>query len=313
VNKYIPFVYNPVIRDYKRKLTYYLKSNHQDVVISLGGMETYFLTTVNDGSKKILWFHFAFDISRTFSDELYKGWKSKLVYWIQTTRRVYHARKFDKMIVLSQADLATWNKYVNNAIYIYNPVTIEKPLLAELSNHRAIAVGVLGVQKGFDYLIDAWKLVNEKHPSWTLDIFGEGPDRSKLQAQIDNNGLRNVVILRGRTNSIVSEYANHSFFILSSRAEGFGLVLVEASICGLPLVSFACKQGPSEIIQDGVNGFLVNEVGDIKTLADKINILIEDENLRKIMGRNALLKSQKFSYEVIRPQWLKVLNNIIDD
>ncbi|MDO4957102.1 MAG: glycosyltransferase family 4 protein [Bacteroidales bacterium] len=293
---------------YKRELQKFLIKNQFDIVISLGGLDMFFLHSIKDGSKKILWFHFSYNISNLFVRQ--KGLLGWIIKKIQTRRRVYHASKYDRLVVLSKTDLHTWRKHCNNVCYIYNPLTIKVDGISDCTNKRAIAVGVLGVQKGFDYLIDAWSLVHKKHPAWSLDIFGQGPDFDSLNNQIAQKGLEKVVFLRGISNKIQEEYKNHSLYILSSRYEGFGLVLVEASACGLPLISFDCPQGPNEIIQEGKNGFLVSPVGDVKKMANRINLLVEDSEKRREFGRNALKLSERFSKEVIKQDWISLFNDL---
>lgn len=294
---------------YKKELADYLLKKKFDVVISLGGLEMFFLHSIKDGSKKILWFHFSYNISDLFVQK--KGVVGWLLKKIQTKRRVYHANKYDSLVVLSKSDYNTWRQHCPNVCYIYNPLTIQVDGISDCMNKKAIAVGVLGIQKGFDYLIDAWLLVHKKHPDWSLDIFGQGPDFDTLNSQIVRNGLNDVVFLRGTSEKIQQEYETHSLFVLSSRYEGFGLVLVEASACGLPLVSYDCPQGPNEIIIEGENGYLVSPVGDIQKLAEKIMSLIEDSDNRKEMGVNALRLSKRFTTDVIKEEWINLFNKLL--
>lgn len=172
-----------------------------------------------------------------------------------------------------------------------------------------MAVGRLDRQKGFDLLIRAWKQVSEQCPGWQLDIYGDGLQKDELQRIIEDNDLQNVVFLRGRTNDVAAEYARHSMFVLSSRYEGFGLVLVEAGVCGLPLVSFDCQQGPAEIIMPE-NGILVRPVGDIDALAAAICKLAKNEKLRRTMGQHALELAAKFNLEDIAEEWRQTLESM---
>jgi glycosyltransferase involved in cell wall biosynthesis len=110
---------------------------------------------------------------------------------------------------------------------------------------------------------------------------------------------------------MAKSYSEHSLMILSSRYEGFGLVLLEASVCGLPLISFDCKQGPSEIIENGKNGYLVKPVGNVGGLTKAICAMISDENKRRIMGREAQQMSQRFSLNRISEQWCMMFNSLI--
>lgn len=305
------FFSNPRKKEYKKKLNVFLLQEHFDIVISLGGLESQFLHKIKDGSKKILWFHFAFDISNLFIKENHKGFIANVMVWLQTKRRVWFANKMDKVVVISKSDKQIWDKHCKNVTSIYNPVTISSNNISLCNQPAAIAVGVLGVQKGFDFLINAWSQVYLKHPDWHLDIFGDGPDKSLLQEQITSNGLQNVVHLKGRTNDIVTEYLNHSLYIMSSRAEGFGLVLVEAAECGLPLISYDCNYGPNEIIIDGDNGILIKEVGDINGLSDAINTLINNPDKRKEMGIRAKELNKRFSESRIKKQWIDLFNDIL--
>lgn len=300
-----------VKRDYKMALQEYLIKNPQDVVISLGGMDMYFINSLKDKSKKVLWFHFAFNTAYVFLKEKYNSVVAYLLFKVYSYRIVCYAKNFSKIILISKADFKSWENYCTNATYIYNPITITPKGMSSLREKRAMAVGVLGIQKGFDYLIDSWKLVEQQFPNWKLDIFGIGPDKEKLQKQIDNLHLSNSIFLRGRSSFIEDEYINHSIFILSSRAEGFGLVLVEAASCGLPLVSFNCPQGPSEIIKDGKNGFLIKDVGDIDSLSHRICMLIESQKLREKMGKKAAEYSHQFSKYAIKEKWLQLINDLV--
>lgn len=300
-------------KNYKKLLSAYLVDHHQDIVISLAGLDMYFLPQIQDGSRKIMWFHFAFDVSKMIWSEHYSGIKFWIIYYLQTWKRIYYARKFDKIVVLSKSDEIIWKKYCRQTTSINNPITIDSCLISSCEIKRAIAVGRLTWEKGFDYLIDAWKLVNQKYKDWVLDIYGEGDEREVLQHRIDSLGLRDVIHLCGNSSHIEKEYASHSVFIMSSRSEGFPLALIEASACGLPLVSFACNQGVSEIIQNGYNGFLVSQVGDIRGLSDFICELIEDEKLRKRIAAHSLESSNRYRLDKIKAKWIKLFHQICPD
>ena len=296
--------------DVKNRLDSFLKSKHFDVVVSLGGLDLSFLHSMMDGSKKIVWFHFAIDIAKTTWVGPNPNLVKKIKAQLQTWRRIYYARKYDRIVVISKADLKEWMKYTNKAELIYNPVTIAPPQQTNRMSKCVISVGRLDFQKGYDFLIDAWKIVAEKHSDWHLDIYGEGSLRGQLQAQIVKLNLSDAISLRGRVANIEKEYANHSIYVMSSRAEGFGLVLLEAALCGLPLIAFDCPSGPSEIIEDGENGFLINKVGDVHSMADKICLLIENASLRNRMGEKAIKLKKDFSVSVITKQWISLLNNM---
>lgn len=302
--------YAPVKKAYWMRLKEFLFSEHFDVVTSLGGLDLDFLPKIHDGSKKIVWFHFAIDIAKTTWIKG-KDIKSRIIANLITLRRIYYARKYDKIVVLSKTDLRRWLRYTNKVVTIYNPVTIFVDGSSECKSKRVIAVGRLDYQKGFDYLIKAWKQIYKEYPDWKLDIYGDGPLRKELEVQIKDNGLSHVLHLQGVSSNIVREYRNHSFIVLSSRAEGFPLVLIEASACGLPIVSYDCPSGPSEIVEHGENGFLVSPVGNIDAMANRVMQLIADKSLRQKMGQRSLELSQRFKLENIATEWIKLYNQLV--
>lgn len=304
------FAPNRLRQEYKARLERYLVDNPQDVTISLGSLEYFFLPTLKDGSRKVLWFHFALNYNVMTCHMSRFRLVNRLVGTLKTYRRLWLTRKYDHVVCLSKEDLKRWRKHLSNVSQIYNPITISKAKDPDYSAKRVIAVGRLDGQKGFDLLIEAWKLEHERFPDWSLDIYGEGDLREPLQRQIDDLGLSGSIVLRGRTRNISQEYARHSIMVLSSRFEGFGLVLCEASACGIPQVSFNCESGPSEIIEDHKSGILVKRVGDIHGLASALGELMSNENARRRMGQYAEQLSHRFDLTEIVSQWHELLSGI---
>lgn len=219
----------------------------------------------------------------------------------------------DQVIVLSKNDLDNYRdnyKDADNITYIYNPVAFKKSVNKNINKHRIIAAGRLLEQKGFDLLIDAWNIIEKKdgNSDWFLDIYGTGKLESQLVDQINKHGLKRVH-LKGYADNIEAEYLESSIFVLSSRHEGFGLVLIEALACGVPCVSFNCHEGPAEIISDNVNGYLV-ENGNINQLADRIMRLMVDEKLRKRFSENAHKDLQRFELQEVLNSWEELLHKI---
>jgi glycosyltransferase involved in cell wall biosynthesis len=180
---------------------------------------------------------------------------------------------------------------------------------SDLSNRVVVAAGRLTPQKGFDLLIRAFALVVEEHPDWKLRIFGDGRERHRLQRMIRQRGLQEHVFLMGRTDDMGRELANASMFALSSRFEGFGLVIVEAMSKGVPVVSFRCRRGPAEIITDGVDGLLVRP-RDVRGLADGLLRLMDDEEERRRMGAAAILTAGRYDLPSITARWLDLLRDL---
>jgi glycosyltransferase involved in cell wall biosynthesis len=295
--------------DYRAMLAHVLKQERYDITVSTGGAEFFFLHNIKDGSKKIFEFHFSFDISKVWLS----GIRNKYKRWIyikgQTLKRIYHARKYDQIVALCKTDAKKWRRYCRDVTYIFNPLTIQTDKHSDCSSKKVIAVGRLHKQKGFDYLIDAWSLIFHKHPDWTLEIYGEGGLRKALQTQIDRLGLSDVVLLKGKTDDIVSKYIDSSIFVLSSRDEAFGLVITEAEACGLPIVSFDCPSAPAELVEDGVNGYVVR-LGDVEDFSSRVMALMVDEGLRQRMGRESMHVAKQFDADAIAGEWKRLYEQL---
>jgi glycosyltransferase involved in cell wall biosynthesis len=173
-----------------------------------------------------------------------------------------------------------------------------------------VAAGRLTPQKGFDRLIPAFAGVAELHPDWRLRIFGAGRDRALLQGLIVANGLEGRVMLMGHTDRLAEELADAAIFVLSSRAEGFPMVVLEAMAVGLPVVSFDCPTGPADMITNGIDGLLVRD-GDVAALSASIRQLIGDPQLRARMGTEARRTAARYDQRTICARWEEVLAELI--
>lgn len=294
---------------FRRRLATLLREIRPDVTVSLSGRELAFLPDLDDGSAKIAEFHFSHE--KFFLK--YGGSTIGKVYASFRTKRLEKmVSRLDRFVTLTKEDRDDWAKEVPGAVQIYNPLTFRSEAKSSLDTKRCIAVGRLTPQKNFSDLVKAWRIVARECPDWTLDIFGAGPLRKKLAAEIDAAGLSGAVRLMGRTDDIRREMLGSSCLAMSSRYEGFPMTLLEAAETGLPMVSYSCPKGPSEIIRDGENGFLVPP-GDIDTLAKKIIAVIKDPELRKDMGREAALTAKNFTLDKIIPQWLSLFEELTNN
>ena len=163
-------------------------------------------------------------------------------------------------------------------------------------------------EKGFDMLLEAWHLLPEEFRDWHLYIFGNG-DRSLYQNIVDKYNMGETVHLMSATDDIAEEFSKSSLYVMSSRYEGFGLVLAEAMSCGLPCVSLNCPYGPREIITDGEDGLLAKHK-DIEDLSHKMALLMSDTELRRKMGEQALRNITRYEPETIMSQWINLFQNI---
>lgn len=172
-----------------------------------------------------------------------------------------------------------------------------------------LAVGRLTYQKGFDMLIDAAKIVFKRKKDWKLIIVGDGEDKGLLLSQICENQLEEFISILPPTQDITKYYKIAGLYVLPSRFEGFGLVLIEAQSFGIPCVSFDCCSGPSEIIDDNSTGYLVTP-NDVEKLAEKLLLLMDNKEKRKVFSQNALEKAKTFSLEAIAVKWFELLEKI---
>ena len=226
-------------------------------------------------------------------------------------RRSY--RRLDALAVLTQGDLRDYRRALKGArtriVQIPNAVPPLAGERSELSNPVVVAAGRLTPQKGFDLLIRAFAQVVEERPEWTLRIFGDGPQRGRLERMIRERGLEEHVFLMGSVDDLGSELSEASVFALSSRFEGFGLVIVEAMSKGVPVVSFRCRRGPAEIITDGVDGLLVRP-RDVRGLAAGMLRLIDDEDERRRLGAAAVQTAARYDLGSVSSRWLELLGDL---
>ena len=172
-----------------------------------------------------------------------------------------------------------------------------------------LTVGRLTYQKGFDMLIDAAKIIFEKKSDWKLIIVGDGEDKEQLLLQIRDNQLEEFISILPPVQDVTRYYEAAGLYVMSSRFEGFGLVLIEAQSFGIPCVSFDCSSGPSEIIDDNFTGYLVAP-NNVEELAEKLLILMDDKDKRKLFSQNALEKAKRFSFEAVSAKWFELLEKI---
>ena len=168
-------------------------------------------------------------------------------------------------------------------------------------------MGRLASVKGFDLLLEAWAKVARKYPDWHLDIVGGGEERGKLERLITSLGLEGSASLEGVTPCVDNYYRRSSLFVLSSRLEPFGLVLIEAKSFGLPVVAYDCPFGPREVVRDGVDGILV-ENGSVEGLAQAMMRMLQEEDLRRKYGAEALADFKaRWHVENVLDKWNNIL------
>ncbi len=220
--------------------------------------------------------------------------------------------RLDALVVLTEADRQRFEEHLGDpppVRVIPNTVREIPGVRADLSAKRVLAAGRLTPQKGFDLLVEAWAGLPPAPGDWKLRICGKGALRKQLRRQIAGLGLEDSVELPG-ARDVAEEMRNASIFVLSSRFEGFPLVLLEAMAAGMAVVAFDCPTGPGEIIRDRKNGILVPD-GDVEALAAGIRALSEDEELRRRCAEAAVSTAREYTIEAVGPRWLALFEELL--
>lgn len=298
-------------RRFKQQFTILLDNIHPDIVVStVYSYQVIDLIIHTCNCKGI----------KTIMESHTKGDTVTMAYKFQYNRYLYRLftlwdnhimnslKQCDRVIALTKQDVPFWQHYSKKIEVIPNMLTITPQKVTDYETKRVISAGRYMSEKGFDRLIKAWQIVNRKYNDWQLYIYGNG-DRAPYQQMVNQYQLNNIVHLLPATDDIADKFSKCSIYVMSSRYEGFGLVLAEAMSCGLPCISFDCPYGPREIITDGEDGILVED-GNINALAQKIENLMADSSLRKKMGTKAIHNIARYNPETIMNRWIKLFNNI---
>ena len=315
-------------RQYKKMLKAELMRIRPDITISMLRREINFLTKISDGSKKIGELHVNRANYRNFETNDSNGLKRLFArYWMKSL--VGRLKQLDQLVVLTDKSKASWPE-LSNVTVIPDPIPIYPPPIplpkgvgievkSEKCAKRVVTIGRYAYQKGYDLLLQAWAEVEPQitqiftesgSEEWILEIYGQGDQTDFRQLMTELGIDTDRCHLNGPVEDVVKVYQDSSIFVLSSRFEGFGLVLVEAMACGLPVVSFDCPAGPDEIITDGVDGLLVPS-GDVHTLAEKLMNLMSDKDLRERLGQQARQTVQRYDMEVLANQWTTLFEKVI--
>lgn len=289
---------------HKKRLENVLFREKPDITVSMFNNDASFIPNIKDGSAKVLEIHFSkykrLQYNRKGLWKIADKWRSR-----QDESTV---RRFDKFVVLTNEDRGYWGELPNIEV-IPNALTCYPAVTSTLDNKKIVAVGRYSFQKGFDRLIEAWRLIADDFSDWHLDIAGDGEERENLETLIARYGLENSVSLIHTRRNVGEIYLNASIYALTSRYEGLPMVLLEAQSFGLPIVAFQCKCGPKDIVDDGINGYLVED-GNISDLARRMSELMRNASLRKEMGGYAKAASLRYDEEVIMKKWIDIFQEL---
>lgn len=298
-------------RDFKLRLAKTIKDIKPHIIVGNTTFMASLILKLNIKSKIIIESHLA-------KSSILKGDYTKstfnVINYLKRRYDYYYCKRIklcDTLVLLTKADYDAW-KEIEKRVLIPNPIVIFPTRINEINSKRIICVGRLYFEKGYDMLIKAWKKLANKYNDWGIDIYGSGYMRNELNKIICDEGLDKSINIHQATSDIYEKYCESEFLVLSSRAEGFALVLAENMECGRPCVAFNCPSGPDEIITDGIDG-LIAKNGDIDDLADKIEWMITHERERRIMGIKASLSTKKYSIEPIMKQWINLFNKLYNE
>ena len=301
-------LYLTYIQRYKRRLKRILMQQRPDIVVTTLGRSLDFLTSIHDGSIKIGEAHTTKEHLRNFHLLEQRGWLFRLLVKRWRKQQMKSIQKLQALVLLTRQDADDWAGTTRTCV-IPNSLPFYPEERSTCEAKQAIMVGRYNDAKGYDYLIDAWAIVNRKHPDWKLNVYGSGEMHDDVRRWIDERGLQDTIIMNEPTDDIMHRYLESSLCVVSSVFEGFSMVLLEAMACGLPVVSFDCPWGPRNIIRDGEDGLLVDYL-NTQALADTICRVIEDKELRLRLGSNAKKNIARYAKENVMKQWTDLFESL---
>ena len=224
------------------------------------------------------------------------------------------AKWADAIVTLTEEDKDYYNDNLKIKCpiqCIYNPVIWDdKAHCYHKDSEILLSVGRLTYQKGFDMLVEIARNILPENPRWKWIILGEGEDRELLESKINEYNLQKQVVLKGNVDNVEEYYENAAVFVMTSRFEGLPMTLLETKPYKLPIVSFKCKTGPAELVEDGVNGYLIEE-DNIQEMGKTLTGLMNDETKRVAFSERALIGIEKFDIKTIMGCWNKLLELIM--
>ena len=304
-------VYLRLMHKYKQALTNTLAEIQPDVVISTFSRDAKFVDLYKKyAMAAIAEVHTTKKNIRALPNLRLKGGVYKLLAAYIEHQLNVSAKRFDEVVVLNTLEEELWRpvrkvKVINNAVQYYPE---EENTLSE---KIVIYVGRAEYEKAPDRLVEIWRLVAKRHPDWTLRMFCTGAMLEELKTKVKAYGLEQQVLFMPPTKDMEHEYMTSSMCVLTSRFEGFPVVLQEAMGCGLPCISFNCPSGPRYIIKDGEDGCLVED-GNIEAFAEKVCLLMENESLRQHLGQSAKRHMAYYSKDRIMNQWRELFERLTE-
>lgn len=297
---------------YKKFVKRILEDIRPDISTTLLSHEVEFLYELNNAGIKIAENHFNKDFRFEFiNNRKDSSILRKKISRIRSNLLERKVEKYDLLVSLTKEDSISWTS-VKNKISIPNFIYFIPEQQSELINKKIIAVGRFAPEKGFDILLNMWKDVEPFYEDWSLSLFGEGECFEDYNKYIDEYSLRRVT-LNEPTLNIFNEYIASDIFVSTSLFEGFGMTIIEAMACGLPVVAFDCKSGPKEIISNEEDGFLI-EMHDRKSFVNALCCLMDSFHLRLMMGDKARRKViTRYNDDFVMDKWINTYKTLTDE
>ena len=279
----------------KKRLLIIMERLNPDIIVVQGtALANYLSKYMWTKCKIIICEHGHYNMGRKFG-----------LHWFGKKKALQYA---NAIVTLTELDAKNYRMHNKKNIVIksiYNPCVFQNGYHSEynLDSRVIVSCGTLDKIKRFDHVVATAEIIFSRHSDWRWYIYGDGPEKNTLQKMIKTKHLEKNVFLKGYETNKNIIYEDKAFFVLTSSFEGFGMVLVEAMQHYLPVISYDVKYGPKEIIEDGMNGFLV-ESGNIKLLSSAVERMIQDTKIRQIMSKNAFESLNRFDTEQITEQWI---------
>lgn len=298
------------VKGYRRELAGLFDRIRPDVAVAVAGMSVDVLPGLDDGSRKVMEFHYTKNFLVNFVRGLHSIRFRRLhllkMRWLQW-RLARRARRFDLFVGLTRRDVGLWGN-PKNMTYVYNPLSFRSERKSDCSSRRIIAVGSWTPAKGMDQLLEAFGPLAKRYPDWHVDLFGSGQDEMLLRSIVRKYDMEGQVTLHSPVRNIGDYLVEASIYAFPSRSDGFGLVITEAMECGLPTVAMDCECGPREIVTPDT-GIVVPDK-DVASFRAALERLMTDEALRRRMGEAAGEQVKRFYPDAIMPQWLKLFEDL---
>ena len=303
--------YNRLMRHYKQQLQQTLDRLKPDIVITVMGRSLSLLPQIKGDFIRLGEAHTTKHHLRSLHLMEQRGGLYAVVAKYMRWRMERSVAQLSGLVLLTQRDADEWQEARQRWV-IPNPISFYPEKAAELTARQVIMVGRYNDAKGYDYLVAAWQQIHERHPDWTLHAYGSGELHDDVCRWVQEHHVEDSFIMHEPTDNIMEKYLESSICVLSSRYEGFSLVIIEAMACGVPSVSFDSPFGPRTIIHNGVDGLLVDYL-NTDALADGVCRLIEDEGLRRKMGEEARRGVLRFSEDSIMHQWMELFDGLVSN